>query len=281
MKIYINGKIVPIEKAGIPILDRGFLYGDGVFESLRTYGRRPFLLDQHLKRLSSAARLLNIRPPLLLAGLKRAIMRTIVANRFPELYLKVILTRGENKGHGLDPSNSTGKPNLVIIAESLKEYPVKGWKAIISSIRRTEVPTSHIKSLCYLDNIIAKAEARKAGADEALMLDEKGRVVEGTVSNIFMVKLGAIYTPPVDEPILAGITRGLAIRLAKHANLRVVEKMIDPKALYNCDECFVTSSGAGIIPVTKIGRKKIGGDKCGPLTRRMIELYKAETLKEL
>jgi len=280
-KIYLNGKIVSIENAKISVLDRGLLYGDGVFESLRTYYRRPFLLDEHLKRLLAGARFLKIRAPYSLTQLKLAVFKTIAANQFREYYIKIILTRGETRGHGLDPSNISGKPNLIILVEELKEYPktlyAKGWKAIISSIRRTEIPTSRIKSLCYLDNILAKMEAKKQGADEAFMLDERGHVVEGTVSNIFIVKLDTIYTPPTEEPILSGITRNLVLKIAKRSAFKAVERAIDPKDLYNCDECFVTMSGAGIIPVTKIWNKKIGNGKCGPIAQKLILLYQAET----
>jgi len=283
LKIYLNGKIVPINDTKISVLDRGFLYGDGVFESLRTYHHQPFLLEEHLKRLLAGARFLKIRAPSSLSQLKTAVFKTLAANKYKEYYIKVILTRGETRGHGLDPSNVSGKPNLIILVEELKEYPktlyVRGWKAIISNIRRTEVPTSRIKSLCYIDNILAKAEAKKQGADEAFMLDEKGHVVEGTVSNIFVVKLGTIYTPPIDEPILSGITRKLVIKIAKQSALELAEKIIEPKDLYNCDECFVTMSGAGIIPVTKIWNKKIGNGKCGPITQKLMLLYQTETRK--
>ena len=284
MKVYLNGKIISSEEAKISVLDRGFLYGDGVFESLRTYRRQPFLLEEHLKRLLAGARFLKIRAPYSLAQLKTAVFKTLAANKYQEYYIKVILTRGETRGHGLDPSNVSGKPNLIILVEEFKEYPktlyIKGWKAIISSIRRTEVPTSRIKSLCYVDNVLAKAEAKKQGADEAFMLNEKGHVVEGTVSNIFVVKLGTIYTPPIEEPILSGITRNRVIKIAKQSALRLVEKIIEPKDLYNCDECFVTMSGAGIIPVAKIWNKKIGNGKCGPITQKLILLYQAETKKQ-
>lgn len=273
-----------MNKAKVSVLDRGFLYGDGVFESLRTYERRPFLLEEHLKRLSADARQLKIHVPCSPAQLKAAVLKAIAAHKFKECYIKIILTRGKAKGHGLDFSNSTGKPNLIILVEEQKESPktlfANGWKAIISTIRRTDVPTSRIKSLCYLDNAIAKAEARKAGADEAFMLDEKGHVVEGTVSNIFIVKLGTIFTPPLEEPILAGITRNLVLRLAKQSAFKAVEKIIDPKELYNCDECFITMSGVGIIPITKIWNRRIGNGKCGPITQKLILLYQAEAQRE-
>lgn len=283
VKAYLNGKIIPLEEAKISILDRGLLYGDGVFESLRTYNRHPFLLEEHLKRLLAGAKQLKIKAPYSLSQLKLEVLKTIAANRFKECYVKIILTRGEAKGHGLDFSNSAGKPTVIVLAEELKEYPkslfVNGWKAIISTVRRAEVPTSRIKSLCYLDNALAKEEARQAGADEAFMLDGKGHMVEGTISNLFIIKLGTIYTPPLDEPILCGITRNLVLKLAKQSAFKTAEKIIDPKELYNCDECFITLSGAGIIPITRIWNRRVGNGKCGPITQKLILLYQAETLK--
>ncbi|MEO0094167.1 MAG: aminotransferase class IV [candidate division WOR-3 bacterium] len=282
-KIYLNGKILPLSKAQIPVLDRGFLYGDGVFESLRTYKGKPFLLEEHLKRLINGANLLKIKPVGSLYQLKSAVIKTLKANNFKEYYIKIILTRGKVKNHGLDFSNSIGKPNLVILVEELKEYPEsvysKGWKAIVSTVRRPNTPTSRIKSLCYLDNALAKEEARKERANEAFMLDEKGHVVEGTVSNIFIVKSKTIFTPPLSNPILAGVTRAFVLKLIKKLGLKCVEKIIFLKELNRCNECFITFSGAGIIPITRIGNKKIGNGKCGPITEKLINLYLAEAQK--
>jgi len=282
-KVFFNGKVIPLADAKLSVLDRGFLYGDGVFESLRTYNRRPFLLDEHIKRLLAGAKLLKIKPPCSPAQLKLAVQKTMASNPFREHYIKIIVTRGESMGHGLDFSNSTGKATLIILDEDLKEYPAsiftQGWKAIISSVRRAETPTSRIKSLCYLDNALAMSEARRSGAREAFMLDEKGRVAEGTISNIFIVKHGEIHTPPTEEPILAGITRNLVMKLARQSALKSSEKAFVPKDIFNCDECFITFSGAGIVPVNSIWNRKIGNGKCGPITDNLIRLYQAETQK--
>jgi branched-chain amino acid aminotransferase len=282
-KACLNGKIVPLEDAKISALDRGLLYGDGVFESLRTYGGRPFQLNEHIKRLLRGAKLLRIRMAPGAAQLKLAVLKTIAANKFKESYVKIMITRGEAKKHGLDPSAAAGKPTLIVLVEEQKPFPktifTKGWKAVISNIVRPNVPTSRIKSLCYLDNILAKLEAGKAGADEAFMLDERRSVVEGTVSNIFIVKHGAIYTPPKEAPILLGLTRNLVMKLAKQSAFRVAEKNLTPKELYTADECFVTFSGAGIVPITRIWNKKIGSGKCGHVTASLIRLYDAEIKK--
>lgn len=283
MKLFIDGKIVPQEKAVISVFDRGLFYGDGVFESLRTHSGKPFLLDEHLKRLIKGGETLKLRLPYSIKQLKQAVLKTIAANKFEESYIKIIITRGRSKGHGLDPRKVAGKATLIIIVEKQKAFPQKiftsGWKVIISSIKKADVPSSKIKSLNYLDSILAKTEANKAGANEAILLDEKGNIAEGTISNIFIVKHGVIYTPSADSPILPGLTRKLAIKLARQSAFKVTEKMITPKELYTADECFITFSGAGVVPVTRVWNKKIGNGKCGPITASLISLYNAETKK--
>ena len=280
MKVFFNDRIIPLEKARLSVLDRGFLYGDGVFESFRTYNRKPFLLAAHLKRLLAGAKFLKIRGPFSSARLDAAIDRTIAANPFKECYIKVIITRGQAVGHGLDISNACGKPTLLILVEEFaappKELYHNGWSVIIPSIRRADQPTSRIKSLCYLDNLLAKAEAKKKGANEALMLNEKGDLVEGTVSNFFLVKGGSLYTPPLAEPILSGVTRHFVIGLARKQGIKIIEKELRPRDLYQCHECFLTLSSLGIVPVTRVGHKKIGSGKCGPVTGRLRRSYPAE-----
>ena len=282
-KIYLNGQILPLEEAKISVLDRGLLYGDGVFESLRTYKGKPFLLEGHIKRLLKGLKALKIRAPLSAGQLKSAVLKTIAANKFKESYIKIIITRGSAKGHGLDPKNTAGKASLIIMAEEQKPYPkntfISGWKAIVSSIIRPNVPTSHLKTLCYVNNLLAKAEAKKLGADEAFMLNEKGHLAEGSISNIFIVKHGILYTPSIENPILVGLSRNLVIKLAKQAAFKIIEKDITPKELYTADECFITFSGAGIVPITKIWNKKIGKGKCGSVTSMLIRFYQAETQK--
>ena len=278
LKAYVNGKIVPLKEAGISVLDRGLLYGDGVFESLRTYNRKPFQLDQHLKRLLRGAKALSIRSLPSFVQLKIAALRTIKANKFQESYIKIIITRGQARKHGLSPKNIIGKPTIIIIVEEQKPYPKKiftsGWKTIISSIVRPDVPASRIKSLNYVNSVLAMIEAKKAGANEAIMLDEKGNIIEGTFSNIFIVKHGLIYTPAKEAPILAGLTRDLVIKLAKQSAFRLIEKTITPKELYTADECFITFSGAGVVPITRIWKKKIGSGRCGYVTASLIKLFR-------
>ena len=274
---YLNGKIIPLSQAKVSILDRGLAYGDGLFESLRTYQGKPFQLDEHIKRLLAGLKILQIQLPLSAAQLKAAVLKTVAANHFKEAYIKIIATRGNSIHHGLDPSNAAKEPTLIILVEDLKPYPkeiyIKGWKAVISTIQKKNTPTARIKSLCYVDNMLAKMEAKKAGADEAFMLDEKGNVLEGTVSNLFLVKYGTLYTPSLDSPILAGLTRNLVIKLARQSAFKVFEKPITPKELYCADECFATLSGPGIVPITRIWGKKIGAGICGSVTQSLIALY--------
>ena len=282
-KIFINGKIKDARDAKISIFDRGFLYGDGIFESFRTYNRKPFLLEEHLKRLLAGAKTIKIHSPYSLSKLKLLISKIIAANTYAECYIKIILTRGDASGHGLNLSNVRGKPNLIILAEKFLPPPQslfeKGWKVILSSVPKAETPTARLKSLCYLDNIMARMEASQAGADEAIMLNEKGHLAEGSVSTLFIIQAGTIITPPINEPILAGITRTAVLKIAQEANLKLAEKILLPSDLYNCDECFVTLSSFGIVPITKINNKKIGAGLCGPISRKLISLYQAKTGK--
>ena len=282
-KAFFNGKIIPLSEVSISVFDRGFLYGDGLFESLRTYNRRPFLLDQHIKRLYRGLKLTRIRPPMSAKQLKLAVLKTLATNNFKESYIKIIITRGTAIGHGLSQDKVKSKASLIILVEEQKDYAkqtfTKGWKAIISSIIRPEIPTSQIKSLCYLTNILAMMETKKRGANEALLLDERGNLSEGTISNIFVVKHGTIYTPSLDTALLPGITRNLVIKLAQQAAFQVTEKFLTPKELYTAEEAFVTFSGAGIVPLTKIWKKKIGRGQPGPVTNTLMRHYDAETKK--
>ena len=280
-KVYLNGKIMSQDQAKISVFDRGLFYGDGVFESFRTYQGKPFLLEDHIKRLLRSAKSIRLRGIPSASQLKQAVIKTIAANKFKESYVKIIITRGNAKSHGLDIKNVIGKATVIILVEQQNPYPANtfsaGWKVIVSDLKRPSLPSSRIKSLNYLNNIIALSDARKAGANEALLLSDNGYLVEGTFSNIFIVKHGILYTPPKSAPILLGISRNLVIKLAQQSAFRIVEKDLTPKELYTADECFITFSGAGIVPITKIWNKKIGSGKCGYTTESLIKLYADET----
>lgn len=281
--VYLNGKLVSRDQASISVFDRGLLYGDGVFESLRTYKKKFFQLDEHLKRLLRNAKYIRITGLPSLKQLKSAVNKTVAANKFKEFYVKIIISRGNAQSHGLSTKKVKGKPNIIIMVEEQKTYPqttfTVGWQAIISSIVRANTPSARIKSLCYLDNVLAKIEAKRNAAKEAFLLDEKGNLAEGTISNIFVVKHGNLYTPPEKSPIILGLTRKLVIKLAKQSAFKVIEKDITPKEVYTADECFISFSGAGIVPITKIWKKKIGSGKPGYVTSALINLYNAETKK--
>ncbi len=250
-KAFFNNKLVDIDSLKISPFDRGFMYGDGVFESLRTYNGKPFLLDEHLSRLEKDAKTIGIKISLTKEKLKAAVLKLIKVNGYKESYIKIIVTRGIAKQHGLSIKNSQ-KSNLIILAEKQEQEQKQEWIIKISSIIKYKTPISHIKSLNYLENILAKKEAEEAGADEAILLSPEGYVTEGTISNIFMVKKGVLYTPPLSLGILPGITRSLVIRLAKKQGIKVRERFFTIKDLKKADEVFLTFSGRGIVHVRKI-----------------------------
>lgn len=257
-KALFNNKIIDLDKLKIFPFDRGFMYGDGVFESLRTYNGKPFLLNEHLSRLEQDAKTIGIKIPLTKEKLKAAVLKLIKVNGYKESYIKIIVTRGIANQHGLSIKNSQ-KPTLLILAE---EQPLdtstplsardKEWTIKISSVIKYKTPISHIKSLNYLENILAKKEAEEAGADEAILLSPEGYVTEGTISNIFIAKKGVLYTPPLSLGILPGITRNLIIQTAKKQGIKVKERFFTVADLKKADEVFLTFSGQGIIHVKKI-----------------------------
>jgi branched-chain amino acid aminotransferase len=270
--VWFNGKLVPKDKIKIDMFDRGFMYGDGVFESLRTYNGKPFMLDEHLKRLYKAAKRVSIKAP----DLRTAVLRTIKANGFDRSYIKIIVTRGVAGGHGLDISNVLTKPTAIVMVDRLKDYPadtyMKGWRAVITDIRRGDT-LADIKTLNYANNILAKLEASRQKANEAIMLTNKGFLAEGTVSNLFFVKRGTIYTPSVKTGILEGITRDVVLKIARRSGIRAAEGFYKARELYSADESFITSSSSGIVPIVSVDGKKIGSGKPGMITRRLMELY--------
>ncbi|MFH1710575.1 MAG: aminotransferase class IV [bacterium] len=277
MSAWFNGKLMPKNNVRIDPLDRGFMYGDGVFESLRTYNGRPFMLDEHLKRLYKATKLLHIKA----LDLKSAVLRTLKADGHKESYIKIMITRGVAAGHGLDPKNVISKPTILITADKLKGYPpatyLKGWSAIITDIKRGDT-LANTKTLNYANNILAKFEASERNASEAIMLTCDGFLAEGTVSNLFFVKHGILYTPSLKSGILNGITRALAIKLAKKSKIEVIEGYFGKEKLYSADECFITFSGGGIVPIVKVDNKKIGNGRPGMVTGRLMEAYEKITV---
>ncbi|RLG01730.1 MAG: branched-chain amino acid aminotransferase [Thaumarchaeota archaeon] len=272
--VYIDGDFVPESEAKISVLDHGFLYGDGVFEGIRAYKGVVFKLKEHVERLYDSAKFLKIEIPMSKEELIEAILETVRKNGLKDCYIRVVVTRGVGD-LGLDP-RKCGKPSVIIIAKPMG--PLLGKKAvslIISSVRRDGVDaTNHqAKSLNYLNSILAKLEAINAGADDAVMLDNRGFVSEATGENIFIVKNGKILTPPPTSGVLLGITRNCIIELAKKLGYEVVERELTPFELITADEVFLTGTAAEIVPVESVNGRKIGTRVPGPITERLIKEF--------
>jgi branched-chain amino acid aminotransferase len=253
---WFNGELLPVSAAKISVLDHGLLYGDGVFEGIRFYNKRPFKLDEHIHRLEYSARAIALTLPFTRDQLSDAVKQLIAAFDGSDGYLRMVLTRGEG-AMGLNPLGCH-HPNLFIIADQLQLVSEKvrreGARVVIASIRRLPLDglDPRIKSLNYLNHILARIEANNAAADEAILLNQQGRVAEGSAENIFILRKGKLVTPPVTEGALEGITRQTVIDLATRAAIPVQETPIAPYDLYTADECFLTGSGAEMMPVREV-----------------------------
>jgi branched-chain amino acid aminotransferase len=253
---WLNGKIVNSSEARISVLDHGLLYGDGVFEGIRYYGRTPFLLQTHLQRLEKSARAILLSVPYDFETLTYAIKETIAEADIDDGYLRLVVTRGIGP-LGLDPRRCE-QPNTFILASPLtmvsEEARASGARVIIAATRRLSIDglDPQVKSLNYLNHILARIEASNANADEAIMLNQQGRVAEGTADNLFIVREGTLLTPPVIDGALAGITRATILELARMASIPTHEISLAPYDLYTADECFLTGTGAELIPVREI-----------------------------
>ncbi|MBI3596166.1 MAG: aminotransferase class IV [Nitrospirae bacterium] len=284
MRIYLNSKFVDEQRAVISVLDHGFLYGDGVFETLRAYQGRLFRSDEHLRRLKESARGLEIFLPYTLPVLRRQLDETLLVNHLKNALLRICISRGCGP-IGLDPALCR-KPTFVIIPRVFNGYNPRqyhhGLKIAIVSVRRTprSVLDPQIKSANFLNNILAKIQAKRNRADEGLMLAVNGYLTEGSISNFFIVTRGRLYTPTVDLGILAGITRRLVIDLARQADIPVKETRLRPSDLYKADECFLTNTSMEIMPVAKADGFTIGDGRPGPVTRLLHEAYQEQVRLE-
>jgi branched-chain amino acid aminotransferase len=276
-RIYINGKLYDKADAKISVYDHGLLYGDGVFEGIRLYNGKVFRLAEHLHRLYDGARSIKLEIPLSREQMEEALKSTVKANEKRDGYIRLVVTRGA--GYlGLDPRKASN-PQVIIIVDDIALYPPElyenGLEIItVSTIRNhPNALNPRIKSLNYLNNILAQIEAVQSGCFEALMLNHKGEVAECTGDNIFLAKHGVLRTPPADAGILEGITRGAVIELARRANLTVQEVALTRYDVYTADECFLTGTAAEVVPVVKCDGRMIGNGKPGPLTKQLREQF--------
>jgi branched-chain amino acid aminotransferase len=280
-KVYLNGRIYPKEEAVISVLDHGLLYGDGVFEGIRAYGGRPFRLHAHLQRLYESARAIALDVPLGREEMERAVRQTMDATGGQATYLRLIVTRGIGD-LGLDPYKCK-QPQVIIIADRIELYPPELYERGLQTVTVPTVRTPaaalspRIKSLNYLNNILAKIEALRAGCTEAVMLNQQGFVAECTGDNIFVLKGRELLTPPEHAGILSGVTRQVVFELAPQAGLTAAERDLTRFDLYVADECFLTGTAAEIVPVVGIDGRTIGAGKPGPMTRRLLELFRLQT----
>ncbi len=278
LQIYINGEFFDKENAKISVYDHGLLYGDGVFEGMRAYSGMVFRMQEHLDRLYESARAICLTIPMEQKALADAVNATLVKNKFEDAYIRLVVTRGAG-ALGLDP-NKTSNPQVIIITDSISLYPVefyeKGLSIITASTIRNHPAALNprIKSLNYLNNIMAKIEGLQAGCVEALMLNHKGEVAECTGDNIFIVKNGSLFTPPKDAGILEGITRNAVMDLAREAKIPVEERAMTRHDVFVADECFLTGSAAEVIPVVKIDSRPIKDGQVGPITKQLLAAFK-------
>ena len=285
MKIYIDGKFYKKEDAKISVFDHGLLYGDGVFEGIRSYSRLVFKLKEHIDRLFESAKSIMLAIPLSKEKIIKAVIATLKENKLNDAYIRLIVTRGEGD-LGLDPRKCNGKATIIIITDKIALYPKElyreGLKIVtVPTIRNLpEALNPQIKSLNYLNNILAKIEAANSGCDEAIMLDSLGYVAECTGDNIFIVKDNHLYTPPQCMGTLRGITRDAVIEVAKKLKIGVHEHVITRHEVYISDECFLTGTAAEIIPVVKVDGRIIGSGKPSKTTLRLMSKFREITKKE-
>jgi len=282
--IYLNGKLVKKEDAKVSVFDHGLLYGDGVFEGIRSYDRLVFKLHEHMDRLYASAQGISLTIPMEKKEMEKAIMDTLKANALRDAYIRAVVTRGDGD-LGLDPRNCR-RATVFIIADKIALYPTdlyrKGLKIVTVPTRRN-IPESlnpQIKSLNYLNNILGKIEAINAGVPEAIMLDQSGFVTECTGDNIFMIKDDLLLTPPVSVGVLNGITRQAVLALGEKAGFRAQERMLTRFDLFTSDEVFLTGTAAEIIPVVMIDGRSIGTGRVGTRTLALTEDFRKLTKKD-
>ncbi len=284
MKIYIDGRFVSRKQAKVSVFDHGFLYGDGVFEGIRAYGGRIFKLKEHIDRLYQSAKAILLTVPLSPKEMEGVTIETVRRNKLRDAYIRLIVSRGEGD-LGLDPGKCP-KPSVICIAGKIALHPEEIYKkglSLVTLATTRNIPQAlnpQIKSLNYLNNILAKIEATTAGVNDGVMLNEKGYVAECTGENIFIIEGNELFTPPCYVGTLKGITRDLVLELGENSGLKVREKVFTRYDLYNASECFLTGTAAQIAPVVKIDERKIGKGVPGPITKKLMKEFRDLTHRE-
>jgi branched-chain amino acid aminotransferase len=279
MDIYIDGEWYSKDAAKVSVFDHGLLYGDGIFEGIRVYNRRIFRLEGHLDRLYASAQALALVVPLERAAMRAAVEDAVRRNRQEDGYIRLVVTRGVGD-LGIDP-RTCPRPSVIIIVTDIRVYPRElyagGVKVITSATRQVshEAFDPRVKSLNYLKNILAKIDAQRAGAQEAIMLNSAGYIAECTADNIFVIRRERLLTPSPQDGALEGITRGTVLELAAEAGMHAAEAHLTRYDVYTADECFVTGTGAELMPVTEVDGRAIADGKPGPITRRLTEAFHA------
>lgn len=282
-KIYIDGKFYSESNAKVSVFDHGLLYGDGIFEGIRFYNGRVFRLEQHLERLWNSARSICLSIPMSRQEMTEALLETIRQNHLRDGYIRLVITRGVGN-LGLNPEQCKN-PSVIIIVATIalyhEDFYRKGLNIVTVATRRSNPASLNpaVKSLNYLNNVMARIEANLAGADEALMLNDAGNVAECTADNVFIIKHGQIFTPPIVAGALQGITRSVVFDIAAEFDLKVIEADFTRHDIFVADECFLTGTAAEIIPVVKADGRVIGHGKPGPITTRIIARFREMTQK--
>jgi len=281
MKVYVDGKYYSERDAKVSVFDHGLLYGDGIFEGIRAYNGRVFRLKEHIDRLFYSAKAILLNLPMSRAAVAEAVLETCRRNKIRDGYIRLVVTRGVGT-LGLNP-NRCKNPSLIIIAGKIQLYPVEYYERGLEIITVPTVRNLHsalnpaIKSLNYLNNIMAKIEANNSGCEEAIMLNAEGFVSECTGDNIFILKENELLTPPLSAGALYGVTRKVVMEIAAESGLLVREPNLSRYDMFNADECFLTGTGAELVPVIKIDGRVIGNGKPGPVTRKLVAQYRALT----
>lgn len=283
--VHINGKLVPTSQATISVFDHGLLYGDGVFEGIRAYKGKVFRLREHLQRLYRSAHIVGLQIPMTMEDMQETVLECLRVNDLSDAYIRLVVTRGVGD-LGLDPRKCYGGPTTIIIADSIELYPPELYEKgleIMTVTTRRNLPAAlspSVKSLNYLNNILAKMEVNRAGLHEGLMLNHEGYVAEATGDNVFFFDGIDLVTPPPSVGILVGITRGVVMEIAADMGMIVREERFLLHDIYTAQECFLTGTAAEIIPVVRVDGRTIGDGKSGKVTRELMARFRQRTLEE-